>query len=225
MKISKRLKTVLNLIPNNCEMVFDVGADHGYLTWAIIENKLSKKVVASDISAPSLQKTIDLVKEKGIGDFVSTIVSDGLNDYPKELTADVVVIAGMGGNEILKILKNIKNIKNYKSFIVQPMQDADVLRQGLNALNFEIMSDIIIEENGKFYSIIKVRKVNKKLRCLTTAECLFGVNYLINRDEEFLNFVNLQKNKFESRKDYLTEKDLINLSICYKILDENNKGE
>ena len=225
MKISKRLKTVLSLIPDNCEMVFDVGADHGYLTLAIIENKLSKKVVASDISAPSLQKTIELVKEKGIDNVVSTIVSDGLNNYPKDLVADVVVIAGMGGNEILKILKNIENIENYKSFIVQPMQDADILRQGLNALNFEIMSDIIMEENGKFYSIIKVRKSDKKLPSLTAEECLFGVNFLTNKDEEFLNFVNMQKNKFESRKNYLTEKDLINLSVCYKILDDNSKGE
>ena len=53
---SKRLETILNLMPN-MEAVIDIGADHGYLEELLISSGKVKRVIATDISEQSLQKT------------------------------------------------------------------------------------------------------------------------------------------------------------------------
>ena len=61
MKLSPRLTTILNFVPHN-SIVGDIGTDHGYIPVYLIYNRISKKVIATDISEDSLDKAKDYSK-------------------------------------------------------------------------------------------------------------------------------------------------------------------
>ena len=60
MKIPDRIKIILSLIPQ-CDVLMDVGCDHGILGVAALQEKKVEKVVFTDISLPSLKKAEALV--------------------------------------------------------------------------------------------------------------------------------------------------------------------
>ena len=60
MKLSNRLQAIADFVPKNT-IVGDIGTDHGYIPVYLIENQISKKVIATDISQNSLNKIRDYV--------------------------------------------------------------------------------------------------------------------------------------------------------------------
>ena len=160
MKLIKRLKAIVDLIEKGEFVIADIGADHGYLSKMLIDQNKAKKVIATDISKQSLQKTDDLVKKYKMQDQIETRVGDGLNPVKYD-KLDYVVIAGMGGYEIIKILSQDKY--NVNKFILQPSKNQNVveLRKFLNNNFFFIEKDFIIEDNKRFYNTILCYKTSK----------------------------------------------------------------
>lgn len=215
MRKTKRLLKLLELVPQDSKIVFDVGCDHGILSALIILSGKAEKVYASDISKMSLAKTEVLAKGLHLEDKIECIHSDGLDNYDKNLTCDCVIIAGMGGNEIIKILSNIQNIENCKSFLLQPAQDFWVLREYLSGAGFKIEKDEIIEDKGKFYSNIFCVRSNEKDE-LSDIQCYFGKCCEEDISVDFISFVNYTYTKLLERKDYLSDEDLKRLTFCKK---------
>ena len=92
MRLSERLKAIANFVPSN-SIVADIGTDHGYIPVYLIENKISKKVIGTDISKGSLDKIIEYVKQMGFEDKIDTRLGDGL-EVIKPYEIDTVIIAG-----------------------------------------------------------------------------------------------------------------------------------
>ena len=63
--ITARLAAALELL-NGSETVADVGCDHGKLAAALLQRGVCSRVVASDISEPSLQKGSELIRHIGL---------------------------------------------------------------------------------------------------------------------------------------------------------------
>ena len=102
-RANKRLTALYNhalALADNTDVVTDVGADHGYLAAMLAKSNRFAKVIATDISAPSLQKTTQLASQLGLQ--IETRVGDGLTVAPETTLA---CICGMGGYEIIKILE------------------------------------------------------------------------------------------------------------------------
>lgn len=157
MKLSERLLTIANLVPNN-SIVADIGTDHGYIPAYLIENNISKKVIGTDISRGSLDKIVEYVKKLGLEDKVDTRLGDGL-EVIKPYEVDTVIIAGMGGLLIRDILEKDKNVTDsITDFILQPMVASKELRQYLVENNFEIIKEELVKEENKYYEIIYVKK-------------------------------------------------------------------
>ena len=213
MKKSKRILKLLELVPDDSSNVFDVGCDHGILSALIIQTGKAKKVYASDISEKSLKKTVALANGLKLQDKIRCIVSDGLSDFDKSIESDCVIIAGMGGNEIIKILSNITDYSNYKSFLLQPAQDFYVLRKYLADNGFEIIKDEIIEDKSKFYSNILCTK-SKDAGLLTNIQCYFGRFCENDTRVDFKEFVNYTYTKLLAIKEYLNDEDLEKLEFC-----------
>ena len=152
-KISFRLKFISSLVDER--IVADVGCDHGKLVRKLFdENKIDFAYV-SDISSSSLQKAIDLLKDKK--DKIKAICCDGLSGYDDSIIGECV-IAGMGGYEILNIIKNSK--VDIQKYILAPQHDNLVLKEYLINNQYKITFDIIIKDKNKFYNIIKCEKCN-----------------------------------------------------------------
>ena len=218
MKVNKRIKTLLDLVPFGCKNVIDVGADHGILSYLILVNNKSEFVLATDISEKCLEKAEKLLQPYISCNRARCMVLDGLNgvqDYKNDLT----IIAGMGGHEIVKILTNIIDKSMFDKFLFQPMQDADVLRYYLSRNGYNVIIDLIIEDKGKYYSVI-LTKYDGLSQPFDEVECFFGKYCRIDKSEDYIKFVNYTHKVLLSRKEYLTKKDLLKLEFCENILSK-----
>ena len=160
--ISKRLQHIVDIV-TYFDTIADIGCDHGYVCIELIKNKKVKKAIASDISYPSLKKTIDYVKENNIEDKIETRVGNGLEILSTD-EVDAVIIAGMGGVLISDILKNnyvAKFVEKDPLLILQPVQQAKDLRYYLYENKFEIVDEDFILDMGKYYNLIVAKKINK----------------------------------------------------------------
>ena len=84
-----------------CDVLADVGCDHGQIGLGFLKEGLCKKALMIDISEPSLNKARRLFREEGYEDQAHFLVGDGLLPAGE---AQGVVIAGMGGKLIVRLL-------------------------------------------------------------------------------------------------------------------------
>ncbi len=139
-----------------CTTFADVGCDHGYCTWYMLENGMCESAVISDISAQSLNKAENLLKsyiQKGV---VTSVCADGLEGVNKDVNQ--VLIAGMGGEEIISILEKSFIPEN---FVLQPMKNVRAVREFLLEKGAAISVDEPFEFGGKFYYVIKGKNRGK----------------------------------------------------------------
>lgn len=154
MKLDKRLTAVLEEI--DASRVIDVGCDHGKLGVALLECGRAEECVFLDISAESLEKARKLSARYGYQDRSMFIVADGA-DY-RWRDDDVIVVAGMGGNEIVKVLSD-KSVPRGSVFV--PHQDANVLREFFNSRGLTVAKDYVVKSKDKYYDIMVVGEGEK----------------------------------------------------------------
>lgn len=163
MNLSDRLIKISEFVKKDTK-ILDVGTDHGYIPIYLVENKISKNIIASDISADSLKKTIELVEKKELQGNIDSRLGNGL-EVIDPFEVDGVIIAGMGGILIQKILEKDKKITDsIKYFIFQPMIASKELRQYLSQNNFKIIDEELSKEGDKFYEIIYAEKGCEKFK-------------------------------------------------------------
>ena len=117
---------------------------------------MCESAVISDISAQSLNKAENLLKsyiQKGV---VTSVCADGLEGINKDVNQ--VLIAGMGGEEIISILKKSFIPEN---FVLQPMKNVRAVREFLLEKGAAISVDEPFEFGGKFYYVIKGKNRGK----------------------------------------------------------------
>ena len=129
--------------------VVDVGRDHGQLTAHLLERNEKLLAIASDVSAPSLEKAKRLFAQKGFGERVSTVVADGLGGVDRPV--DVIVMAGMGAQTILKIITEGREKIGGAKLIMQANVDLPALRAELAALGFAIEKEAFSRAAGRRY--------------------------------------------------------------------------
>lgn len=192
-KLSNRLKKIAELVDFGATVI-DVGTDHGYVPNFLCEKKISRDIIATDISKNSLEKSIELTKKMGNEKFIRNILANGI---VKE-NRDNIIIAGLGGIQIAEIILNsIEISKSAKKLILQPMQKTNILRRELNNIGFEIIDEEIIFEDERYFEIIIV-KFNGKKKSLDELDFYFS-NILINKkDKVYLAY--LSERKFELTK-------------------------
>ena len=151
---SKRLTAVFHMTPA-VHCVGDIGCDHGYISHALLDTNRAEKVIATDISAPSLNKAATLLSGAFHGRF-ETRLGDGFAPIA-EGEIQGAIIMGMGGQLIADILARGKDVVNSLDWcIVQPMQGAEDLFDYLNRSGFRLMEADLVEERGKFYPLMKI---------------------------------------------------------------------
>ncbi len=232
MKLSDRLQAIASFVPENT-IVGDVGTDHGYIPVYLVENKISKKVIAADISNNSLNKIKQYVRSVNCEEDIDIRLGDGL-DIIKPFEIDTVVIAGMGGLLIKSILDKDKEKRDsITHFILQPNIASDELRKYLFENNFEIIDERLVKEDNKFYEIIYA----KKGKAYVSKEIYYeiGEKLILNKDplvNEFINNkININEKIVEELKDKNTEKskeryeELVEKTLALKgVLKENESS-
>lgn len=154
--MNKRLTAIASLVTDGRGLV-DVGTDHGYLPAYLAASGYEGKLFASDINEGPLLSARRTAAEAGLSDRISFLLCDGLRLCPLE-KIDTIVIAGMGGDMIVKILDEAEWCMDARyHLILQPMTKAEVLRYWLVYNEFAIESETIVEDAGTLYQIIRAR--------------------------------------------------------------------
>ena len=160
MELSIRLKAIVSMI-EECDSVIDVGTDHGYVPIYLVKNGIIKSAIASDINKGPVEKARNNIIHNNASAQISCRLGSGLSTINKG-EAQIAIIAGMGGNLIRDILEaDLDVVKQFKYMILQPVQNAEVLREYLYITGYNILDEEICNDDGKFYEIIKVKYNNK----------------------------------------------------------------
>lgn len=154
MELSKRLQAVADSVtPGN--RVADVGCDHAYISIYLIEHGISPKVVAMDVNRGPLERAKENIDRKGYGSRIQVRLSNGLEKLEPD-EADSILIAGMGGALVIRILEEGSHaVRQCKELILQPQSEIPLVRKYLHEIGFAIIEEQMLEEDGKYYDIIK----------------------------------------------------------------------
>ena len=153
MHLSKRLQMVTNCVTKG-STVADVGCDHAYISIYLIEHEIAKKTVALDINKGPLERAAKNVSEYGYEDRIMTRLSNGLEKLEVG-EADSIVIAGMGGDLMVRILSERDAcVKVAMEVILQPQSEVDKVRRYLHKLKFTIKKEDMCIDDGKYYVVI-----------------------------------------------------------------------
>ena len=154
----------------------DVGCDHGFLTAKLLETVPGLTMLASDVSAPSLEKARRLLGARGLSERANITVADGLSAVDRPV--DAVMILGMGAGTILKIVAEGREKIGDAALIVQANVDLPLLRGGLAELGFAIQKEVYCRAAGRHYVTMLARAGETEMpdeRRLMLGACADGV--------------------------------------------------
>ena len=190
MKRSLRLSTICGAL-TPCDSFADVGCDHGYCTLYMIENGLCRTACISDISAPSLAKAEKLLLRYIQEGRVTSVCCAGLALVPRE--TEQVLIAGMGGEEMLAILREgfLPPV-----LVLQPMKNAEKVRAFLLENGYAPDLDVTFYDS-KFYHLLRARRGAG--RQYSERDVAFGYDNLRAPTQDFVRYLRAELEKCARR--------------------------
>ena len=195
-QLSPRLAAIAALVPKNARIA-DVGTDHGYLSVFLAQNAAPRAVIATDIRPGPLGSAKRHVREAGLEEKISLRLCNGLEAvFPEE--ADVILIAGMGGEVIQGILSRAPWALKGRTLILSPQSKQETLRRWLYAQNCGIRGEYLVEDSRKIYPILLVEGTPE--REPSPAEFFIGVWPKEKRDGLFLRHLNAQIRRLERER-------------------------
>ncbi len=193
MGYGKRIDTLCSLL-TQADVFADVGCDHGYCTEYMLKNNLCKHAIFSDVSKGSLAKAEELLADYVQDGRATAVLGDGFFGVPSDVGQ--VLIAGMGGSEIVSILSDKRYGFMPKRFVFQPMHDGEKLRRYILKNGGYIERDFTFAD-GKFYDVIVGRKSDEE-QSYTDAELEFGKENILLRGQDFLLRIEKLKNSLNA---------------------------
>ena len=207
--INSRLKMVIDMAAKNspdAERLIDVGSDHGLLSVWCIKHGIVKTAVLTDINEGPLDKSRQAISDNNLNDKATAILTDGLDNVELK-DGDIVVIAGMGGNNIKDIVGRAVDRKfdgaSDVTFYLQPQKSLPELREWLAAKGFEFVDEEYVRDAGFYYCALCV-KYKGRATDLSDEEIYYGPVMLKKFDrypeyKEFLDRVYKVRARGDSR--------------------------
>lgn len=159
--LSERLQAVADMVTKG-NIVCDVGCDHGFVPIYLIRQGIAPKVIAMDVNEGPLKRAREHIEEHGVEEYIETRLSDGMHSF-REGEADSLICAGMGGRLMMRILREDEaKTASFKELILQPQSELEQFRRFLRNQGYLIVDENIIEEDGKFYPMMKAVKGEKE---------------------------------------------------------------
>ena len=171
---------------NEHTRVIDVGSDHGYLAVRSLEDEIAESAVCTEIHKAPAQRSLDALIDAGFGECSEVFVTDGLKGVPLR-SGDIVVIAGMGGLNIIDIIThaikdNGHNVLENVTFVLQPQKSNEIVRNFLAKSGFVFEDETVCYDRDIFYNCMRV--VFKGISTALTAEQACYGPVLLNKYKE-----------------------------------------
>lgn len=137
-----------------CSVAADIGTDHGYLPIWLLENGTCDTAIAADINSGPLSKAKDTAASYAMTERMSFRLCDGLASI-QEHEADVIIIAGMGGETIEGILSAAPWTIT-KTLILQPQSKIPELRLWLHNNGYRVENAALVYDAARYYVVWRV---------------------------------------------------------------------
>ena len=154
MELSRRLAAVAGMVTCGYRLA-DIGTDHAYIPISLVGEGRVPSAIAMDVNRGPLLRAEANIRGAGYEDRITTRISDGFLAL-KEGEADAAVIAGMGGGLTIRILQEGAGVvRTLKECILQPQSEIEKVRAFLLQEGFSFLAEDMVEEDGKYYPVIK----------------------------------------------------------------------
>ena len=186
-RLSKRLKIIHDMVPKS--VVADIGSDHGKLMIALVQSGTVTKGYAVENKEGPFERLRNNLIRYHVDDKITPLFSDGIKDITRDV--GTIVIAGMGGTNIINILKaHPEKMVRVQTIIIDAHTAVPLARKEICQMGFAIADEKIVKEDGIFYEIIKFIKADKAI--ISDEDLEFGP---ILRQEKSATF----KEKYQNR--------------------------
>lgn len=133
------------------------------------------------------------------------------------------VLAGMGGELMKTILQNGKaHLDAGIGLILQPQSETQAVRSYLQEERYIIIDEDFLQEDGKFYTIIKAIKNTgtKKLSQMDNVELKYGPVLLRKENPVFQEYLMEEQHKMQELQNRLSLQDTVSSKRRRKELEE-----
>lgn len=192
LKLQPRLACIASLVSRGARLA-DVGTDHGYLPVFLLQRGVIERAIASDLRAEPLAHARRSAREYGVEGKIDFRLCSGLDTIsPDEV--DTVVIAGMGGELIVKLLEAAPWTRDKAlKLILQPQSKPEILRKWLCEKGYSIIDETLVRDKGTLYAVLCVTVGERKT--LSEAQAYAGV--LLGNDPLYGEFLDERITKLD----------------------------
>lgn len=155
LQLQPRLRLLADLVPQGARLA-DIGTDHGYLPVYLLQRGRIASAIAADIGRAPLDHARRTAEQYGVECGLRFLCCDGLCGISPE-DADTVVIAGMGGETIIRILSQAPWTRSGETLLLlQPMTKQELLRRWLNENGYAQCAERLVQDKDYLYPIFTV---------------------------------------------------------------------
>lgn len=153
MRLSPRLLKLAGKVPDYA-VVADIGTDHALLPIYLVSTGKCPRAIAVELNEGPYEAARVAIESFSMTDAVDLRRGNGMQVLtPGEV--DAVVIAGMGGGQMIRILEAAPQVRaSVPWFVFQPMDDAPELRRFLINHGFRLADEELVRDGREIYEII-----------------------------------------------------------------------
>ena len=157
MRLSERLERVVSFV-KPCASVADIGTDHALVPVELVRRGIVKKALARSVGPAPLSRAKGEISRPGLPVQMEPRLSDGLAAL-KPQEAETVIIAGMGGELIIRILTEGRHMwDSVAQWVLSPHSEVFKVRGWLLENGFSIEKEDMVCEDGKYYVLMDVKR-------------------------------------------------------------------
>ena len=231
--LSNRLSSIAGMVTPG-QRICDVGCDHALVAAHLLAEGIIPFAVLLDMNTGPLEKARRHIEGRGLSEKAQLIRSDGLLGLGCG-EAETIIITGMGGRLIQRILTDEpEKIRAAKELILGPQSELARLRRFLRLNGFQYIAEEMLQEDGQFYVLIKLRPgagdADGKEAQAETLEDKYGPLLLKNRHPVLRMYMEQEHAKsmkiMDEIKDngsYITERQqdkLVEMGVVVKELEK-----
>ncbi len=180
LKMDKRLRAAADWV-TPCDVVADVGCDHGRLGAMLLLEGRARHLIASDISEKSLEKARYCLKRHGLTGKAELVAADGLDCLTQK--ADTVCILGMGGDTLSGILLRGQAKLEGATLVLGAHTNLYVVRKTLQAVGYRLINEQVVRSEGRMYVLLRAVPAAGCEEPYTRRELMLGPVFLAERPE------------------------------------------
>ncbi len=161
------------MVTANYDHIWDCCCDHGFLGASLLHRQAAENIHFVDI-VPSLMAEVEAKLQRFFANSSAKWHTHCLDvaKLPLEQFSGkhLVIIAGVGGDLMMHFIEQIH--QNHSAldieFLLCPVHHQFALRQTLIGLQFGLIEEALLEENGRFYEVVLVSTANKNRKPIQT---------------------------------------------------------